>query len=132
MVINDLDVARLRLAVRPLETNPPAIVDPDAVLTRPIAPQRLEAVARQHHEGSFVWCRFQKFQALVCLARERLKLADSLTGSKLSRALVPIFANAEQMTPFVVRHMRIVLGDTLYVKRNEPRRRLNGSRNREA
>jgi hypothetical protein len=54
MIVNDLDIARLRLADRPLETNPPAIVDSDAALTCSIANQRLEAVARQHHEGSIV------------------------------------------------------------------------------
>ena len=119
MVVNDLDATRLRLAVRPLEANSPAIVDPDAVLTCSIANQRLEAVARQHHEGSFVWRGFQEFQSLVGLACERLKLADSVTGSEPSCALVLIFVNAGQMTSLAVRHTQIVPGVTLYVKRNE-------------
>src|SRR5688500_16250314 len=113
MVINDLDVKRLRMAVRPLEANSPAIVDPDAVLTCSIANQRLKAVARQHHEGSFVWRGFQEFQSLVGLTCERLKLADSVTGSEPSCALVPIFANAEQTTSLAVRHIRIVPSVTL-------------------
>jgi hypothetical protein len=125
MVANDLNVARCRLTVSPLEANSPAIVDPDAVLAHPITDQRFEAVTRQHHECSLVWCGVQDFQLLVCLARERLELADSFTSSKPSRALVPIFANAEQEAPIVVRHGQIIPGVTLYVKRNNA----NGVRN---
>jgi hypothetical protein len=121
MVVNDLDVARRRLVAGPLEANPPAIIDPDAVLTCSITNQRLKAVTWQHHEGSLVWCGFHDFQSLVCLTCERLKLADSLAGGKPSGALVPIPANAGQRTRIIARHGQIVASVTLYVKRKAAR-----------
>ena len=46
MVIHDLDI--MRIAVRPTKADSPLIVDPDAVLSRPIALEPLEPIAGWH------------------------------------------------------------------------------------
>jgi hypothetical protein len=45
MVIHDFDV--LCRATRPPKTDSPLVIDPDAVLTLPVAPQGLESVPRR-------------------------------------------------------------------------------------
>lgn len=47
VIIYDLDIAWAARAFRPLETNPPLIIDPDAILALPIAFQRFKPVSRQ-------------------------------------------------------------------------------------
>ena len=46
MVIHDLDI--VRIAVRPTKADAPLIVDPDAVLSRPIALEPLEPIPGWH------------------------------------------------------------------------------------
>src|SRR5699024_11849739 len=48
VVVNDLHL--LGSGVRPCETNPPLVVDPDTVLTDPIALEGLESVTRRDTE----------------------------------------------------------------------------------
>src|SRR5699024_5713697 len=48
VVVSDLHL--LRSGVRPYETDPPLVVDPDAVLSGPITLERLETVARRDSE----------------------------------------------------------------------------------
>jgi hypothetical protein len=43
VVIDDFDIGCS--SIRPNETNPPAIIDPDAVLSGAIAPQRFQTIA---------------------------------------------------------------------------------------
>jgi hypothetical protein len=50
MVINDLDIDRAGRAAGPLKTDPPLVVDADAVLTLPIALERFQPIARQSDE----------------------------------------------------------------------------------
>ena len=47
MIVDDLNVDRADRASRPLKTDPPLIVDADAVLALPVTAQGLETVARQ-------------------------------------------------------------------------------------
>jgi hypothetical protein len=51
VIVHDLYV--MRIAGTPPETNPPLIIDPDAVLTGPVALQRLKPIA---------WWDAQEFQ----------------------------------------------------------------------
>jgi len=48
VVVDDLDVGRS--GVGPGETDPPLLVDPDAVLSGPVAAEGLKAVAGRHPE----------------------------------------------------------------------------------
>ncbi len=50
MVVHDFDVRRARIALRPLETDSPAIIDSYAELPFAISRQRLEAVSRQRRQ----------------------------------------------------------------------------------
>ena len=51
VIIDDLDVRRARRSIRPLKTNTPLVVDPDAVLPLAIALQRLETRRRNDAHG---------------------------------------------------------------------------------
>ncbi len=46
MVVDDLNV--VRVAAAPSETDPPLVVDSDAVLPAPVALERLQPVARRY------------------------------------------------------------------------------------
>src|SRR5262245_58739344 len=48
VVVDDLDV--MGVALSPNEADPPLVVDPDAVLARPVRRQRLQPVAGRHRE----------------------------------------------------------------------------------
>jgi hypothetical protein len=50
MVINNLDIDRAGRAARPFKTDPPLVVDADAVLTLPIALECFQPVAGQSDE----------------------------------------------------------------------------------
>jgi hypothetical protein len=48
VVVDDLDL--IRITIPPYETHPILTVDPDRVLTGPIASRRLQSIARRHFE----------------------------------------------------------------------------------
>ena len=48
MIVHDLNI--LGSAIVPAETDPPLIIDPDAVLPRAIASKSFKAIARRHTE----------------------------------------------------------------------------------
>src|SRR5581483_7376554 len=48
VVVDDLDF--ICLPVRPAETDPPLLVDPDAVLPLAVAFERLEPISRRRHQ----------------------------------------------------------------------------------
>src|SRR5258708_1026070 len=50
VIIDDLDVRRAGRSIRPFKTDAPLIVDPDSVLTLPIALQRFEPVTGQRRQ----------------------------------------------------------------------------------
>jgi hypothetical protein len=52
MIVDDFDI--VRVAVLPAKTNPPLIVDPDAVLTLAIPFQGFEPISWGHHHLSDV------------------------------------------------------------------------------
>jgi hypothetical protein len=47
VVVDDFDIEWLTTTTGPLEANAPLVVDPDAVLSRPITTELLEVVSRQ-------------------------------------------------------------------------------------
>src|SRR5216684_493062 len=50
MIINDLYVYRAWCSVRPFKTNPPLVIDANAVLTLSLTCERLKPIARQHEK----------------------------------------------------------------------------------
>jgi len=90
MIVNDLDARWSERPARPLEANPPLIVNADAVLALAVTYQRFKTVSRQRGEIAHRGSRLHtiKFQARGPLkARECL---DSLTSGEFSGSLIPI------------------------------------------
>jgi hypothetical protein len=44
MIVDDFDVQRARLALRPLEADPPLIIDPNAPLPLTVSPQSFQPI----------------------------------------------------------------------------------------
>jgi hypothetical protein len=62
VVVNDLDVERI--AVVPSKANSPLLIYPDAVLSKPIALQRLELIGRRDHQVAQIGDAIQVFELL--------------------------------------------------------------------
>jgi hypothetical protein len=62
MIIDDLNLAWTRLTLRPVKTNAPLIVDPNAELTAALAFQGLQTVAGQGREVSDADCGLQAIE----------------------------------------------------------------------
>jgi hypothetical protein len=60
MTVDDPDI--MRPSLMPPETDPPLLIDPDAVLATPIALQSLEPVARRHAQISQQACLIEHAQ----------------------------------------------------------------------
>src|SRR5438445_7837887 len=90
VIVHDLNIARTGRTFRPFETDPPLIVDTNAVLTLPVPDQRLETVARQRAK---VLQRHGRLEAVELQlrrpfdSRERL---DPLAGGELPGPFVPV------------------------------------------
>jgi hypothetical protein len=113
MVVNDLDIGWTKRPSRPLEANPPLVVDANAVLSLSVAFQRsnsqqrekarssgrpshkarqhrFKSVARQEPKILKLNCRFQAIQLEpggMFDSRERF---DPLTGCEVSGPLAPV------------------------------------------
>ena len=74
MVISDLYIERVSFF--PHETDPPLVVDPDAVLPPPIAGKSLKVIARK---------RAQVVESLGCVKLRELTLCDPGNAPKLAR-----------------------------------------------
>jgi len=90
VIVHDLNIDRTRRTFRPLETNPPLVIDADAVLAFPVPEQRLETVARQggkvlQRHGRLETIKLQRRGPLD--SRERL---DPLAGREFPRPFVPV------------------------------------------
>lgn len=76
MVVNDFDV--VGIAIAPRETDAPLVIDPDAVRSGPVTPQRFQMIPRWHLQV-FQPFRLMKVQQLAaCRALNRLKAPDEL------------------------------------------------------
>src|SRR3990172_41936 len=90
VIVHDLNIDRTRRTFPPLETNPPLVIDADAVLAFPIPEQCLEAVAGKGGEvlqrpGRLETIKHQLGGPLD--SRERL---DPLAGREFPGPLVPV------------------------------------------
>src|SRR5213592_4522470 len=90
VIIDNLDVRRARRSIRPLKTDPPLIVDADAVRALPIALQRFKPVAGQRRQ---IMKDVRGFKAIELEpsgpldARERF---HAFAGGEVSRSLVAV------------------------------------------
>src|ERR1019366_7484053 len=90
VIIYNLYVRRSRSSVQPLKTDPPLLVDADAVLSLPIAGQCFETVAGQDGKVPERRSRFQPVELQARWTLDSRKRFDPLPSGELSRALVPI------------------------------------------
>src|SRR5262245_16601024 len=96
VVVDDLDVGGPEVALHPLETDTPLVIDSDAVLPLSISAQRFEAVTRQRGEIS---------QGHRCLQTVQLQLSGALNSGKrldplpLGEFASPLVAVAEDHRP---------------------------------
>jgi hypothetical protein len=86
VVIHDLDIPGR--ALTPFETNPPLVVDSDAVLPEPIAVQGFETIARRRAQ---IFELFRRIDGEKLCSRPALNLVgqslDNMAGKERSRAL---------------------------------------------
>jgi hypothetical protein len=71
VVIHDLDV--FRSCSRPSEAQAPLVIDPDAVLTGPIAPQYLKTIPWRGPQELQCGRRIQQRELPDCNPRDRVK-----------------------------------------------------------
>jgi hypothetical protein len=90
VIVDNLDVRRTQRSVRPLKTDPPLLVDADAVLPLTIAGQGFETISGQ---GGKVLERLSLFpagRASGAPCRSMPESALPVSGGEVSGALVPI------------------------------------------
>src|SRR5271169_4471064 len=90
MVIDDLDVQRTGIQLRPFKANPPLDVYPDAVLPIPVAFERFKAVARERSKIHKSSSSVEDLQPFVGLSSKSLEFLDELTSRKRFGSLVAI------------------------------------------
>jgi hypothetical protein len=76
VVVHDLDV--LRVPVAPRETDPPLVIDTDAVLPGAVASQRLKPVSPDRAEVGQACCRMQPAQPFARLFFDASKPAAAV------------------------------------------------------
>ncbi len=89
MVIHNLDMAGTGGVPRPLEANPPLLVNADRVLHCTVAPQRFQAIAWQTAQVVQACGGGQDFESLVGLPVKTGKFRHALARRKLCRSLIP-------------------------------------------
>jgi hypothetical protein len=104
VIIDNLDMNGARRAERLFETNPPLVVDADAVLTRAVASERLQPVARKRSEVGQALAGVQPIQPCLRLPGEAGKLPDMFTSSK---ALGYPVAEADDHVKKPIRKLRL-------------------------
>jgi hypothetical protein len=112
-MVYDFNIARPGLAIRPLETNAPLLVDANGILSSAISFERFEPVSWQSAQRIEGQRRVQDRQPPGGLIFKAPKRSDELTLRKLLRLLVSI---AQDHT------ISIAPKWTLYVKRQYLRR----------
>ncbi len=120
MIIHDLDVFRAIGARRPLETEAPLLVDPNAVLAFPVAGQSLQMVPRELCQIPQAGGCFQDPQAFFGLAAKSLESGNSLAFGETFGSAILVAADQSLSMP----------GNTQYVKRTYGRGRTSIRRRR--
>jgi hypothetical protein len=100
VVIDNLDIRRPSRILRPFKTNPPLVVDADAVLSGPVAPQGFQPITRQAAQVAQTGRRAQDFEPFVRLSIEAGKGRHALSCGKLGRSFV--FKSRNNMPAWLV------------------------------
>src|ERR1700720_3213055 len=93
MIVNNLHVRWSQRPGRPLEANPPLIVNPDAVLALAVADQSFEAIARKNGKVPERCGGLQAVELQASGALKSRKSLDAFAGSEISGPAVPIADN---------------------------------------
>src|SRR6266508_3495316 len=93
VIVHDFEVDGTLGAFRPLETDPPLIVDADAILTRSISAQRFEPAAGQRGKVAQRGRRLETVQLQLCRPLNSGKCLDAFARRKVPRPLVAVPEN---------------------------------------
>src|SRR5690348_10976964 len=106
VIVNDLHVRRSWRSSRPLEANPPLLVDSNAVLPQPVALERLEPVSGQRRQISQRRGGFQPIQLPPRRTRKPGEAFDPLSLGEVLGVLVPVADNHGSILPAVTRYVK--------------------------
>ena len=95
MIVNDLDIRRSGRSTAPFETNPPLVVNSDAVLALAVPSQCLKAISRKGGEISKRCSRLHTIKLQTCRPLKAGKRFYMLPGSEIFGPLVPILTIIE-------------------------------------
>jgi len=90
VIIDNLDVRRARRSIRPLKTDAPLIVDPDAVLPFSIALQRFEPIAGQRRQIMEDVRRLEAIELEPSRALDARECFHALARREVSRSLIAV------------------------------------------
>ena len=93
MVIHDLDILWPIGSSWPLKADAPLVINPDAVLSVPVAAQRFQPVASQISQVAQADCRFKNPEPLFGLPSEAFERKNPFAFSKTFSSPVPIASN---------------------------------------
>src|SRR5690242_4792908 len=93
MVVRDLDVDRARGARRPLEANPPLVIDADAVLTGAVALESFQSVPTDCGEVPKARRRVETIETHLGLSCETGKLLDVFASGETGGFSIPVTHN---------------------------------------
>src|SRR6266700_4012213 len=106
VIIDDLDIDRAGRAVRPLEADPPLVIDADAILTLPITLQRFQPVTWQRGEVFQVRCGFQPVEPHFSLPGESGEFSNVLAIGKAFGSLVPVAYDHSNILALFMRYVK--------------------------
>ncbi len=96
MVVDDFNIARAGGPLRPLKTDPPLLVDPDAILSLTVTPQRLQPVSGKAPKRLQMWCRLKAIQPNFSLSAKALEGRNPVAIRKAARLPIPVALDHER------------------------------------
>jgi hypothetical protein len=106
MIILDRHVDGPGRSIGPLETNPPLVVDPDAVVSGPAAFQLLESMPRKIGDVAQTGRGIEPIERPFRLTAERLELFDPLPLAKLRRPTIAIAPDHGPQMPLSMSYVK--------------------------
>jgi hypothetical protein len=101
VIVGNFNIKGPILIIRPLETYPPLLINPDTVLPFPVPAQRLEPIAWQPHQVASIRRGFKQVNSPLCLISEGLEFLYVLASGKAPCALVAISRRSLSASEFV-------------------------------
>jgi hypothetical protein len=90
MVVDNFNVRGTNCPTRPLETDAPLHVDPDAELTGAIALESFKPIAAERSYVFEAGSRIKDFEPPIGLVRKPLEFPDVSTSRECSSPIIPI------------------------------------------